>query len=143
MATAAHGTELAPQVQMLREVRDEMLLDTAHGAPFMSAFNAAYYSFSPAVADMEREAPVLRAAVAALLAPMLASLSLMSAADPGSPGSVLAAGILVIALNAAAYVGAPTAAAAWAAGRARRGGRRARPHSCPHSVGVEPNGQVV
>ena len=143
VATAAHGTELAPQVQMLREVRDGMLLETAHGASFMSAFNAAYYSFSPAVADMEREAPVLRAAVAALLAPMLASLSIMSAADPGSPGSVLAAGILVIALNAAAYVGAPTAAAAWAAGRARRGGRRARPHACPHSVGVEPNGQVV
>lgn len=141
VATAAYGTEMAPQVQLLREVRDGTLLETPHGAAFMSAFSAAYYSFSPAVADMEREAPALRAAVAALLAPMLASLSLMSVADPGSPGSVLAAGVLVVALNAAAYVGAP-AAAAWAAGRARRACLRRR-HACHRNVGVRSHGQVV
>ena len=141
VATAAYGTEMAPQVQMLREVRDGTLLETPHGASFMAAFSAAYYSFSPAVADLEREAPALRAAVAALLAPMLASLSLMSVADPGSPGSVLAAGVLVVALNAAAYVGAP-AAAAWAAGRARRAGLRRR-HAGHHNVGVRSHGQVV
>ena len=144
VATAAHGTELAPQVQALRELRDGALLGTAPGASFMAAFNEAYYSFSPAVADMERESPALRGAVAAALAPMLASLSLMSVADPGSPGSVLAAGILVIALNVAAYVGAPTAAAAWAAGRARRARAAARrPHSSHTSAGVSSDGKVV
>ena len=141
VATAAYGTEMAPQVQLLREVRDGTLLETPHGAALMSAFSAAYYSFSPAVADMEREAPALRAAVAALLAPMLASLSLMSVADPGSPGSVLAAVVLVVALNAAAYVGAP-AAAAWAAGRARRACLR-RHHAGHRNVGVRSHGQVV
>ena len=120
VATAAYGTELAPQVQLLREVRDTALLQTSHGAAFMAAFNAAYYSFSPAVADMERAVPALRAAIAALLSPMLWSLSLMSAADPASPGSVAAAGAAVIALNAAAYVAAPAAAASWARGRMRR-----------------------
>ena len=146
VATAAYGTEMAPQVQMLRELRDGVLLETAHGASFMQAFSAAYYSFSPAVADMEREAPALRAAVAALLAPMLASLSIMSAADSESPGSVLAAGTLVIALNAAAYAGAPAAAAAWAAGRIRRGGGGGgpgRPHAGLRNAGVRSDGQVV
>ena len=144
VATAAHGTELAPQVQALREIRDGALLGTAPGASFMAVFNEAYYSFSPAVADMERESPALRAAVAALLAPMLASLSLMSVADPGSPGSVLAAGILVIALNVAAYVGAPAAAATWAAARARRARAAARrPLSSRISAGAGSDGKVV
>ena len=141
VATAAYGTEMAPQVQMLREMRDGVLLETRQGASFMASFSAAYYSFSPAVADMERESPALRAAVAALLAPMLASLSLMSAADPGSPGSVLAAGVLVIALNTAAYVGAP-AGAVWATARACRAGLR-RPHAGHLNVGVRSHGQVV
>ncbi len=144
VATAAHGTELAPQVQMLREVRDTALLGTAPGVSFMAAFNAVYYSFSPAVADMERESPALRAAVAALLAPLLASLSLMSAADAGSPASVLAAGVLAALLSAAAYAGAPAAAAAWAAGWPRReGGRRRRMHSSPYSAGGRSYGKVV
>ena len=120
VATAAYGTELAPQVQHLREVRDGALLRTDHGASFMAAFSSLYYAFSPAVADMEREMPALRAMVAALLAPMLASLSLMPAADPASPGLVLAAGASIIALNVAIYVAAPAAAAAWATGRMRR-----------------------
>ena len=141
VATAAYGTEMAPHVQMLREMRDGVLLETRHGAAFMDAFNAVYYSFSPAVADAERESPALRAAVAALLAPMLASLSLVSAADPGSPGSVLAAGALVIALNAAVYVGAP-ASAAWGAARARRATLR-RPHAGHPNVEVRSHGQVV
>ena len=120
IATAAYGTELAPQVQHLREVRDTALLQTAHGASFMAAFNTVYYSFSPAVADMERESPVLRGMIAALLSPLLWSLSLMPAADPASPESVLVAGTAVIALNVAAYVAAPVAAAAWAAGWIRQ-----------------------
>ena len=147
VATAAYGTELAPQVQHLREVRDGALLRTDHGASFMAAFSSLYYAFSPAVADMEREMPALRAVVAALLAPMLASLSLMPAADSASPGLVLAAGASVIALNVAVYAAAPAAAAAWAAGRMRRrfGARAAaglprqrraggRPHAAPARV---------
>ena len=60
IATAAHGTELAAQVQALREYRDGTLLATGSGSAFMSAFSAAYYSFSPHMADLENEYPALR-----------------------------------------------------------------------------------
>jgi len=112
VATAAYGTEMAREVQALREVRDSVLAGTAAGSAFMSAFNGIYYSFSPAAADWLRESPEARAAVRAAIAPMLASLSIMSAAEPGSELGVAALGMLVIALNAGLYVAAP-AALAW------------------------------
>lgn len=55
IATATYGSELAPQVQQLRELRDNQLLQTSSGTSFMIGFNQLYYSFSPAVADWERE----------------------------------------------------------------------------------------
>ena len=109
VATAAHGTELAPQVQMLRELRDGTVMSTASGASFMSGFNAAYYSFAPAVADMERESPAVREAVRLFVAPMLASLSVMSIVEGGSEAQVLALGAAVLTLNAGLYIAAPTA----------------------------------
>jgi len=57
IATATYGSELAPQVQQLRELRDNQLLSTESGTAFMSTFNEMYYSFSPYIADMEREHP--------------------------------------------------------------------------------------
>jgi len=59
IATATYGTELAPQVQQLRELRDNTLLQTNSGTLFMESFNDFYYSFSPYIADYERENPVL------------------------------------------------------------------------------------
>jgi len=47
IATATYGSELAPQVQMLREIRDNSLLQTQSGQSFMESFNSFYYSFSP------------------------------------------------------------------------------------------------
>ena len=55
IATAAYGSEMSPQVQMLREIRDNQLMNTESGSAFMSAFNNVYYSFSPTIADMESE----------------------------------------------------------------------------------------
>ena len=120
IATAAYGTELAPQVQALREYRDTTLLASGHGSAFMSSFSAAYYAFSPHVADLEREHPAVRQAVAALIAPMLYSLQVATQADPASEASVVAHGIAAILLVAGMYVGAPAAVAAGAAGIARR-----------------------
>ena len=110
IATAAYGTELAPQVQMLREIRDAKLLPTESGAAFMSAFNEIYYSFSPAVADLVRESPALRAAVGGVMTPMLHTLPLMGLAD-GSELQTVLLGTAVIALNMAIYAGAPAVAA--------------------------------
>ena len=47
IATAAYGSELAPQVQQLRELSDNQLLQTESGTAFMTHFNDIYYSFSP------------------------------------------------------------------------------------------------
>ena len=112
IATAAYGSELAPQVQFLREVRDNTLLSTESGASFMTGFNTLYYSFSPAIADMERESPVFREAVKLFITPMLSTLSIMTLAEEGSESSVLGLGISVIALNLGMYIAAP-AIAVW------------------------------
>jgi len=108
IATATYGTELAPQVQFLREVRDNALLSTTAGALFMTGFNQVYYSFSPTIADWERENPVFKEAVRAFITPMISTLSIMSLADEGSESQVLGLGISVIALNLGMYVVAPT-----------------------------------
>lgn len=127
IATAAHGTELAPQVQALREIRDRTVLSTAPGASFMASFNSVYYAFAPAVADLERENAAARDAARLILAPMLSTLSIMALAEDGSDAHVLALGAAVIALNAAMYVAAPAVVGTVAARRlaARLQGARA------------------
>jgi len=107
IATAAYGTELAPQVQFLREIRDNTVMSTASGAAFMTGFNQLYYSFSPIIADMERENPMFQEVVRAFITPMISSLSIMTLAEDGSEVEVLGLGISVIALNLGMYIAAP------------------------------------
>lgn len=75
IATAAFGSEIAPQVQFLREFRDGMVMNTFAGSSFMSVFNSWYYSFSPSVADYERGNPWLRDSVKVSIYPLLSILS--------------------------------------------------------------------
>ncbi len=105
IATATYGSELAPQVQQLRELRDNKLLNTESGTSFMNIFNDFYYSFSPIIADYERENPVFREMVKVAITPMITSLSLMGYAD--SEESILGIGISLIILNVGMYVGIP------------------------------------
>ncbi|MGB1377688.1 MAG: CFI-box-CTERM domain-containing protein [Nitrosopumilus sp.] len=105
IATATYGSELAPQVQMLREIRDNQLMNTESGSAFMTTFNEAYYSFSPYIADMERENPMFKEIVKAGLTPMLSTLTIMESAETES--EVLGLGLSVIALNLGMYVGLP------------------------------------
>ena len=123
IATAAYGSELAPQVQLLREIRDGTLLSTDSGTSFMAGFNQFYYSFSPAIADLERESVVFRDAVRVAIAPALYTLNIMALADQGSDGSVIAFGLLAIAAMAGIYVAGPVLAirAAGRMVRSRRG----------------------
>ena len=107
IATAAYGTELAPQVQFLREIRDNTVMSTASGASFMTGFNQLYYSFSPTIADMERENPMFQQTVRAFITPMISTLSIMTLADSGSETEVLGLGISVIMLNLGMYIAAP------------------------------------
>ena len=105
IATATYGSEMAPQVQQLRELRDNQLLQTESGSAFMGTFNDVYYSFSPIIADYERENPYFKDAVKLAITPMISSLSLMENAETDS--EVLSIGISVIALNLGIYLGVP------------------------------------
>jgi len=103
IATAAFGSEMAPQVQFLREIRDNTVLKTESGTAFMTSFNQFYYSFSPTIADYERENPVFKEAVKLTLTPLLTSLTLLQYTDIDSESEMLVYGIGVIMLNIGMY----------------------------------------
>jgi hypothetical protein len=105
IATATYGSEMATEVQQLRELRDNQLLQTESGTAFMGTFNDVYYSFSPIIADYERENPYFKEVVKLFITPMISSLSVMSYAD--SDSEVLGLGIGVILLNLGLYLGVP------------------------------------
>ena len=105
IATATYGSEMSQQVQQLRELRDNQLLQTESGTAFIGMFNDIYYSFSPTIADMEREHPMFKEAVKLTITPMISTLSLMENAE--SVSEVLSIGISVIALNLGMYLGVP------------------------------------
>ncbi|MEX0657026.1 MAG: CFI-box-CTERM domain-containing protein [Nitrosopumilaceae archaeon] len=104
IATAAYGTELAPQVQLLRDIRDNTVLGTQSGAAFMSAFNSFYYLFSPTVADIERQSPLFKEMVKAAITPMISTLSILQFADIDSEYDMLGYGIGIILLNIGMYL---------------------------------------
>jgi len=107
IATATFGSELAPQVQQLRELRDNTILSTESGMAFMTTFNQFYYSFSPTVADLEREQPIFKEVMKLTLTPMISSLSLLNHVDIDSEQEMLGYGISLILLNIGMYVGIP------------------------------------
>ena len=113
IATAAFGSELTPQVQFLRGFRDNHILSTAAGASFMSVFNSAYYSFSPQVADYEREQPWLQATVRASVYPLLGILDLSTAVHDAlafnGEAAIVGAGVAASSLIGLLYF-APVAA---------------------------------
>ena len=107
IATATYGSELAPQVQQLRELRDSKILQSNAGITFMTGFNQVYYSFSPVIADYERENPIFKELVKIYITPLLATLSLLNHVEMDSDESVLGFGIGIISLNLAMYFGIP------------------------------------
>ena len=109
IATAAYGSEMAPQVQFLREVRDGKIMATESGTAFMTGFNSFYYSFSPVIADYERENPVFKEAVKLTLTPLLTSLTILNYVDIDTEEEMLGYGIGVILLNIGMYFVAPAA----------------------------------
>ena len=107
IATAAFGSELAPQIQFLREIRNNTVLQTQSGTIFMTGFNQFYYSFSPTIADYERENPAFKEAVKIILTPLLTSLTLLQYADIDSESKMLGYGIGMILLNIGMYFVVP------------------------------------
>ena len=107
IATATFGSELAPQVQQLRELRDNTILKTESGASFMTGFNQFYYSFSPVIADLERENTIFKEFVKISLTPMLSTLSILNYVDIDSEQEILSYGIGIILMNIGMYFVAP------------------------------------
>jgi len=107
IATATFGSELAPQVQQLRELRDNTILSTKSGVAFMTGFNQFYYAFSPTIADFERENPIFKETVKLAITPMLSSLSILNYANIDSEQEILGYGISIILLNIGMYFVAP------------------------------------
>jgi len=109
IATATFGSEMAPQVQFLREIRDNTVLQTESGVSFMTGFNQFYYSFSPVIADYERENPAFIELVKLTITPLLTSLTILNYVDIDTEEEMLGYGIGVILLNIGMYFVAPAA----------------------------------
>jgi len=68
IATAGYGTPMAPQIQVLRDFRDQYLLTT----PVGEALVELYYKVSPPIAEFITEHPRLKPIVRAVLVPAVA-----------------------------------------------------------------------
>jgi hypothetical protein len=104
IATAAFDSDLAPQVQFLREFRDNTIMSTLIGSSFINAFNTVYYTFSPTVADIERNNPLLQEFVRVGVTPLLGILQFAKLSSVGSDvASVITTGIIASSLIGATY----------------------------------------
>ena len=103
IATAAHGSELVPEVQNLRHIR-ERIYDTEAGWA-MKGINSMYYSFSPDIADMQRSNPALNHLVRTAIQPALLSFALIP--DDFEGWSLIQAVSIISASNILLYLGVP------------------------------------
>jgi hypothetical protein len=110
IATAAYGSELSPQVQQLRELRDNVVLNTESGNSFMKSFNQFYYSFSPTIADLERQNPIFKETVKVAITPLLTSLSILNHIEIDSEEEMIGYGLSLILLNVGMYFALPAIA---------------------------------
>jgi streptogramin lyase len=78
IATATYGSELSPEVQLLRSFRDNSLARSHLGSSFLIIFNAWYYSFSPNVAQYLDTHVIPRDLMRAVLYPSLQFLRVAS-----------------------------------------------------------------
>lgn len=117
IATASFGSELAPEVQFLRDFRDQQIVQTFAGSNFMEVFNAWYYSFSPAVAQYEYSHATTRTFVKIALYPLIATLHLASSSyaliafEPEV--AALVAGLVASSLIGLAYLALPLTGILW------------------------------
>ncbi len=87
IATAAYGSYLHPQVQLLRNFRDEHLLTNAPGR----AFVACYYRLSPPLAAFIARHPLLRGVTRLILTPITCAV-----VHPAATGAGLLLAILIL-----------------------------------------------
>lgn len=117
IATATFDSELAPEVQFLRDFRDRQITNSFAGSNFMGLFDAWYYSFSPSVAQYEYSHATMRAMVRVTLYPLLGVLHVASStyALVGFQPELaaLAAGLVASSLIGLVYLALPVCAVLW------------------------------
>lgn len=111
IATATYGSELSPEVQLLRGFRDNQILKTVAGSGFMTAFNTWYYSFSPNVAgylnNHAAERTVMKGVLYPLMGILYVSSHVFSATSTYPEFAVVLSGLLATFLIGTVYVGLP------------------------------------
>jgi hypothetical protein len=105
IATAAYGTPMAEEIQILREFRDEYLLTNPLGRAFVDF----YYRVSPPMAEFITEHPGLKPIVRAGLFPAVAMSTVAVNTTPAEKAAII--GLLVL---------VSVALAVWAMRRRRR-----------------------
>jgi hypothetical protein len=90
IATAAYGTPMAEEIQVLREFRDEYLLTNPIGAALVGL----YYTVSPPVAQLIAEHPALKPIVRTALLPAVAMSAV--AVNTAADGKMIVAALLVL-----------------------------------------------
>jgi glucose/arabinose dehydrogenase len=115
IATAAFGSPLAPEVQVLRRVRDRYLMTNAPGRALVTI----YYQLSPPAADLIRERPTLRALTRLALRPVIWGARLIEI----SPAAILVL-LTTTVVGGAAFLCCRTARRSRAARGAPDGPRR-------------------
>jgi len=90
IATAAYGTPMAEEIQILREFRDEYLLTN----PLGKALVGVYYRVSPPIAEFIAEHPSLRLVVRAGLVPVVAMSAVAVNTTPVEKTAIV--GLLVL-----------------------------------------------
>jgi hypothetical protein len=93
IATAAYGTPMAEEIQILRDFRDEYLLTNAVG----QALVGTYYRVSPPIAEFIAEHPGLKPIVRAGLLPTVAMSAIAINTTPVQKAAILGSLVLVLA----------------------------------------------
>ncbi len=102
IATATYGTELASEIQNLREIRGKMY-ETESGGEVMHAVNNFYYSFSPTIADWERENIVFKETIRLLITPAMISFTILDHENIDSESALISYVLGIVALNIGMY----------------------------------------
>lgn len=134
IATVTFGSEIAPEVDFLRDFRDNFIRRTYLGERFYAAFDAFYYSWSTPVARCIASHPILKAPVKALIYPLIGVLKVASVVSmplfQWSPElASLLAGLAASSLLGATYLAPLITLAAYAG--YRRGRRPELLHRIP------------
>lgn len=106
IATAAYGTELAPEVQNLREIRNKMY-ETKLGGDIMMSVNNFYYSFSPTVADWERQNVIFKEFIKLAITPSITSFAILEHNTIDTEAGLIGYVLSIVSLNIGMYFVAP------------------------------------